>query len=61
MWAADSLTQKSTLFLDKTNPKQRTKLLEEIARCCLQQGNYHFAAKKFTQAGNKLEVLPILH
>uniref|UniRef100_A0A915CSH0 Anaphase-promoting complex subunit 4-like WD40 domain-containing protein n=1 Tax=Ditylenchus dipsaci TaxID=166011 RepID=A0A915CSH0_9BILA len=38
----------------------RTKLLEEIARCCLQQGNYHFAAKKFTQAGNKLEAMRAL-
>lgn len=34
----------------------RKQLLEDIARCCLQQGNYHFAAKKFTQAGNKTEV-----
>uniref|UniRef100_A0A914CIF3 Uncharacterized protein n=1 Tax=Acrobeloides nanus TaxID=290746 RepID=A0A914CIF3_9BILA len=45
---------------DKASSVQRTKLLEEIARCCLQQGNYHFAAKKFTQAGNKLEAMRAL-
>ncbi|KAI6196728.1 Intraflagellar transport protein [Aphelenchoides besseyi] len=37
----------------------RKALLEEIARCCLQQANYYFAAKKFTQAGNKTEVVHV--
>ena len=44
---------------DKTSALSRNQLLEDIARCCLQQGNYHFAAKKFTQAGNKIEVSSI--
>ncbi|KAI6184371.1 hypothetical protein M3Y97_00588900 [Aphelenchoides bicaudatus] len=43
----------------KTDPN-RKQLLEDIARCCLQQGNYHFAAKKFTQAGNKIEAMKAL-
>lgn len=41
---------------DKKLTLTRNNLLEEIAKCCLHQGNYHFAAKKFTQAGNKIEV-----
>ncbi|KAH7979186.1 hypothetical protein HPB49_008610 [Dermacentor silvarum] len=28
-------------------------VLEKIAECCLKQDNYHLAAKKFTQAGDK--------
>ncbi|KAL3995510.1 hypothetical protein ACH3XW_26090 [Acanthocheilonema viteae] len=35
----------------------RIKLLESIAECCIQQRNYHFAAKKYTQAGNKLDAM----
>ncbi|KAH7689496.1 hypothetical protein AAVH_40506, partial [Aphelenchoides avenae] len=45
---------------DKGMASERTRLLEDIGRCCLQQGNYHFAAKKFTQAGNKLEAMRAL-
>lgn len=35
----------------------RKELLESIADCCMRQGNYHLATKKYTQAGNKLKVL----
>jgi len=36
---------------------QRVTLLEKIAEACAFQGNHHLAAKKFTQAGNKVKVL----
>ncbi|KAL3079084.1 hypothetical protein niasHS_014866 [Heterodera schachtii] len=39
---------------------ERSLLLEQIARCALQQGNYHIAAKKFTQSGNKIEAMRAL-
>uniref|UniRef100_A0A7E4V608 TPR_REGION domain-containing protein n=1 Tax=Panagrellus redivivus TaxID=6233 RepID=A0A7E4V608_PANRE len=38
----------------------RNALLTEVAKCCQHQGNYHFAAKKFTQAGNKIEAMRAL-
>lgn len=38
------------------NDEERKRLLENIAELGVQQGNYHFAAKKFTQAGDKLQV-----
>uniref|UniRef100_A0A1I8A7F4 Intraflagellar transport protein n=1 Tax=Steinernema glaseri TaxID=37863 RepID=A0A1I8A7F4_9BILA len=42
------------------NTSERNKLLEKIAECCLQQSNYHYAAKKFAQAGNKIEAMRAL-
>ncbi|KAK9530527.1 hypothetical protein VZT92_012023 [Zoarces viviparus] len=38
----------------------RKELLERIADCCLSQGNYHLAAKIYTQAGNKLKAMRAL-
>lgn len=35
----------------------RKELLESIADCCMRQGNYHLATKKYTQAGNKAKVM----
>lgn len=35
---------------------ERTQLLERLADCCLEQGQYHLAAKKYAQAGNQIEV-----
>ena len=35
----------------------RIKLLECLADVCMQQGQYHLATKKFTQAGSKLKVI----
>ena len=35
-------------------------LFEAIAKCCLQQGTYHLAAKKFTQSGKKLDAMKAL-
>ena len=36
--------------------ESRRELLERIADCCMRQGDYHLATKKYTQAGNKLKV-----
>lgn len=38
----------------------RKELLERIADCCMRQGNYHLATKKYTQAGNKLKAMRAL-
>lgn len=35
---------------------ERSQLLESLADCCLEQGQYHLAAKKYAQAGNQIEV-----
>ncbi|EFO21495.2 hypothetical protein LOAG_06991 [Loa loa] len=40
-----------------SNDADRIKLLESVAKCCVQQRNYHLAAKKYTQAGNKLDAM----
>lgn len=34
----------------------RQRILERMAECAMSQDNYHLATKKFTQAGNKLQV-----
>ena len=38
--------------------EQRVHVLEHLAECCANQGSYHLATKKYTQAGNKTMVLP---
>ena len=38
------------------SPAEWRGILEKIAECCVMQGNYYSAAKKYTQAGNRLEV-----
>ncbi|NXL86568.1 IF140 protein, partial [Alectura lathami] len=40
--------------------ESRRELLEQIADCCLRQGNYRMAAKKYTQAGNRLKAMRAL-
>ncbi|KAG3035550.1 hypothetical protein JG687_00000097 [Phytophthora cactorum] len=40
--------------------KRRTELLLKLAKCCKQQGSYHLATKKYTQAGNKLKAMKCL-
>ncbi|XP_014745697.1 PREDICTED: intraflagellar transport protein 140 homolog isoform X3 [Sturnus vulgaris] len=40
--------------------ESRRELLEQIADCCMRQGNYHLATKKYTQAGNKLKAMRAL-
>ena len=53
----EELAEKMTLPKDTNNSELRNKILERIAECCMQQGSYHLATKKFTQAGNKVKVL----
>ncbi|XP_035001907.2 intraflagellar transport protein 140 homolog isoform X2 [Hippoglossus stenolepis] len=38
----------------------RKEVLEKIADCCMRQGNYHLATKKYTQAGNKPKAMRAL-
>ena len=52
----EELAEKMTLPKDTDNGELRNKILERIAECCMQQGSYHLATKKFTQAGNKVKV-----
>ena len=52
----EELAEKMTLSKDTSNTELRNKILERIAECCMQQGSYHLATKKFTQAGNKIKV-----
>ncbi|XP_062359436.1 intraflagellar transport protein 140 homolog [Cinclus cinclus] len=40
--------------------ESRRELLEQIGNCCMRQGNYHMATKKYTQAGNKLKAMRAL-
>ena len=39
---------------------QRLAVLNQIAKVAYQQGNYHLATKKWTQAGNKLQAMKSL-
>ena len=56
----EELAEKMTLSKDSSNTELRNKILERIAECCMQQGSYHLATKKFTQAGNRIKVRRIL-
>lgn len=44
----------------KIAQKRRTDLLRKLAKCCKQQGAYHLATKKYTQAGDKLKAMKCL-
>jgi intraflagellar transport protein 140 len=52
------MAEKMTVSKDckDLSEESRRELLEQIANCCMRQGNYHLATKKYTQAGNKLKV-----
>ncbi|VVC28777.1 Six-bladed beta-propeller, TolB-like,WD40-repeat-containing domain,WD40 repeat, conserved site,WD40/YVTN [Cinara cedri] len=43
-----------------SNHPKRTLILEKLAECALMQANYHIAAKKFTQAGQKVKAMKAL-
>lgn len=45
---------------DPVQQKKRTALLLKLAKCCKQQGSYHLATKKYTQAGDKLKAMKCL-
>lgn len=55
----EELAEKLTVTDSKDlSDETRKELLQRIAECCMRQGNYHLATKKYTQAGNKLKVGP---
>lgn len=54
----EELAERMTVTDSKDlSEEARKELLERIADCCMRQGNYHLATKKYTQAGNKLKVI----
>uniref|UniRef100_H3D5J6 Intraflagellar transport 140 n=1 Tax=Tetraodon nigroviridis TaxID=99883 RepID=H3D5J6_TETNG len=57
----EELAEKLTVTDCKDLPDEtRKELLQRIAECCMRQGNYHLATKKYTQAGNKLKAMSAL-
>ena len=58
MTITEEMAEKMTVSKDSKDlsEESRRELLEQIANCCMRQGNYHLATKKYTQAGNKLKV-----
>lgn len=54
----EELAERMTVTRGSANlsEEERKDLLERIADCCMRQGNYHLATKKYTQAGNKMKV-----
>ncbi|XP_028562119.2 intraflagellar transport protein 140 homolog isoform X1 [Podarcis muralis] len=58
----EEMAEKMTISKDsKEVPEDlRRELLEQIADCCMRQGNYHMATKKYTQSGNKLKAMRAL-
>eukprot|EP00192_Tetraselmis_astigmatica_P000931 CAMPEP_0117694304 /NCGR_PEP_ID=MMETSP0804-20121206/27375_1 /TAXON_ID=1074897 /ORGANISM="Tetraselmis astigmatica, Strain CCMP880" /LENGTH=1395 /DNA_ID=CAMNT_0005507981 /DNA_START=130 /DNA_END=4318 /DNA_ORIENTATION=+ len=53
---AEAMTPEKTA----TNADERAKLLLRIARCAKNQGQYHLACKKYTQAGDKIKAMKAL-
>lgn len=58
MTITEEMAEKMTVPKESGNMSEaaRLELLEQIASCCMRQGSYHLATKKYTQAGNKLKV-----
>lgn len=56
----EELAEKFTLDKADTDKKLRTYILEKIGESCMIQENYHLAAKKFTQAGDKIKAMKAL-
>uniref|UniRef100_A0ABM5F0W3 Intraflagellar transport protein 140 homolog n=1 Tax=Pogona vitticeps TaxID=103695 RepID=A0ABM5F0W3_9SAUR len=58
----EEMAEKMTISKDSKELSEdaRRELLEQIADCCMRQGNYHMATKKYTQAGNKLKAMRAL-
>ena len=57
----EELAERMTVAeLKDMSEQEQRELLERIADCCMRQGNYHLATKKYTQAGNKPKVMFIL-
>ncbi|XP_010618813.1 intraflagellar transport protein 140 homolog isoform X2 [Fukomys damarensis] len=62
MTITEEMAEKMTVPKDSKvlSEESRRELLEQIANCCIRQGNYHLATKKYTQAGNKLKAMRAL-
>ncbi|XP_023147519.2 intraflagellar transport protein 140 homolog isoform X1 [Amphiprion ocellaris] len=57
----EDLAERMTITDSKDlSEEARKELLEKIADCCMRQGNYHLATKKYTQAGSKLKAMRAL-
>ncbi|XP_010281198.1 PREDICTED: intraflagellar transport protein 140 homolog [Phaethon lepturus] len=58
----EEMAEKMTVSKDSKDlsEESRRELLEQLADCCMRQGNYHMATKKYTQAGNKLKAMRAL-
>uniref|UniRef100_A0A3Q3ICS2 Uncharacterized protein n=1 Tax=Monopterus albus TaxID=43700 RepID=A0A3Q3ICS2_MONAL len=57
----DEMAERMTVTDSKDMSEEARKgLLERIADCCMRQGDYHLATKKYTQAGNKLKAMRAL-
>ncbi|XP_068610701.1 intraflagellar transport protein 140 homolog [Brachionichthys hirsutus] len=57
----EELAERMTVTESKDLPEEaRKELLERIADCCMRQGNYHLATKKYTHAGNKSKAMKAL-
>uniref|UniRef100_A0A4W6G1I9 Intraflagellar transport 140 n=1 Tax=Lates calcarifer TaxID=8187 RepID=A0A4W6G1I9_LATCA len=60
-----TITEELAERMTVTNSKDlsedaRKDVLERLADCCMRQGNYHLATKKYTQAGNKPKAMRAL-
>ncbi|XP_049758868.1 intraflagellar transport protein 140 homolog isoform X2 [Elephas maximus indicus] len=62
MTITEEMAEKMTISKDSKDLSEeaRRELLEQIANCCMRQGNYHLATKKYTQAGSKLKAMRAL-
>ncbi|KAM4819952.1 intraflagellar transport protein 140 homolog [Thomomys bottae] len=62
MTITEEMAEKMTVPKDskELSEESRRELLEQIANCCMRQGHYHLATKKYTQAGNKLKAMRAL-
>lgn len=56
----EELAENFTLDKNDIDKKLRSLILEKIGESCLIQENYHLAAKKFTQAGDKIKAMKAL-
>ncbi|XP_059935422.1 intraflagellar transport protein 140 homolog isoform X4 [Mesoplodon densirostris] len=58
----EEMAEKMTVSKDckELSEESRRELLEQIASCCMRQGNYHLATKKYMQAGDRLKAMRAL-
>ncbi|XP_076809284.1 intraflagellar transport protein 140 homolog [Clavelina lepadiformis] len=56
----ETLVEKLTIPKEAMEQPQRETLLVKLADCCMKQGEYHLACKKYTQAGDKEKAMRAL-